>query len=307
MNKGGWLRLIVLACLAGTGRAEMTFFAHSGKLSTVAMIGEGKQLGTGTVGVIDSMGDKKYGDFWNIEFSGLLEVKTAGSYEFEVASDDGSALYVNGQPVVMNDGLHGTVSRKGSIELPVGKHQVNLLYFNHIGGHALKATVKAPGGQAGELAAACTPSSKRQDMGEMREKARQREAAEAQKALISISSPEALVRSIRHILKTKPRAYKNGREYLKKAEAFVANMPALLERIEKGDAEAIKELAAFSDLKFKALVAENPYVDFDEILVVLSDRVALKANWLGAHTLTPKGYKNKIARVNLRTRRSPTS
>ena len=121
MNKGGWLRLIVLACLAGTGRAEMTFFAHSGKLSTVAMIGEGKQLGTGTVGVIDSMGDKKYGDFWNIEFSGLLEVKTAGSYEFEVASDDGSALYVNGQPVVMNDGLHGTVSRKGSIELPVGK------------------------------------------------------------------------------------------------------------------------------------------------------------------------------------------
>ena len=37
-NKGGWLCLIVLACLAEIWHAEMTFFAHSGKLSTVAMM-----------------------------------------------------------------------------------------------------------------------------------------------------------------------------------------------------------------------------------------------------------------------------
>lgn len=300
-NKGGWLYPVVLACMAEIGHAEMTYFAHSGKLSTVALIGDGKQVGTGTVGVITSMGDKKYGDAWNIEFSGMLDVKTAGTHEFAVTSDDGSALYVNSREVVMNDGLHGPAVRKGSIDLPVGQHPVNLLYFNNNGGHDLKATVKAPGGQAVDLAGTCSPGSKRQDMAALREKARQREAAEAQRALVSFSSPEALVRSIRHILKTKPRAYRNGRDYLKQAEAFVASMPALLERSGKGDAEAARELAAFSDLKFKALIAENPYVDFDEMLVVMSDRVALKANWLGTHTLGPKGYKNKIARVNLRT------
>jgi formylglycine-generating enzyme required for sulfatase activity len=293
-------------------QAEMTYFAHQGKLRTVVLIGEGKQVASGTVQTISSMGDRKFGDAWNIEFSGVMDVPAAGTYAFSVTSDDGSALYIDGKAVVMNDGLHGDVTKKGSAELAAGRHQVNLLYFNNNGGHSLKAEVTAPGGQPKDLASVCTPGDKRHDFGEEREKARQREAAEAQKAreraaaeaqraLATVSTPEALVRSIRHILKTKPRAYRNGREFLKQAEEYVQNWPALLEQSAKGDPQAVQALAGFGALKFKALVAENPYVDFDEALVVLTDKVAVKANWLGTHTLDPKGYRNKLARLNLRT------
>jgi len=288
--------------------AEMTYFAHTGKLSTIALIGEGKQVGTGSVAKIDSMGDKKYGDAWNIQFSGVMDISAAGKYEFAVTSDDGSALYVDGREAVMNDGVHGPVNRKAVVELAAGKHQVNLLYFNNNGGHALKAEVKNPAGQTVDLASLCTPSDKKQDLSALREKAlaqvreeAKRAEIDAQRSLVQLSSPEALVRSITFILKTKPRAYKNGRTYLKQAEEFVKTLPAILEKFDKNDSEARQQLDAFGQLKYKALIAENPYVDFDETLVVLSDRVAVKANWLGTHTLSPKGYRNKIVRFNLRT------
>ncbi len=294
-------------------RAEMTFFAHDGKLRTVVMIGEGKALGTGTAAKINEMAEKKYGDCWNLQFCGAMNVTAAGKYEFSVTSDDGSALFVDGNAVVMNDGLHGPANRKGTLDLAAGKHQVNLLYFNNNGGHALKATVKNPAGQEADLASACTPNSQKHEFSKQQLDAeRQKEAAAAQKTeaqaqkvlqkeLLKLSPPEALVRSIKHILKTKPRAYKNGRDYLKQAEAYVLTLPVLLEKVEKGDEQAILALDEYGKFKYKALVTENPFIDFDETLVVLSDRVATKANWLGTHVLSPKGYKNKIARFNLRT------
>jgi len=311
-GKGGWVFFFCSVLPVLFARAEMTYFAHQGKVQTVFLVGDGKALGTGSVAKIDSMGNRKFGDSWNIQFSGEMNVNAAGKYEFAVTSDDGSALYVDGKAVLMNDGPHGPSSRKEAVELSAGKHQVNLVYFNQTGDHVLKATVKAPGGQEADLASACTPSSKLQDFGELREKAiqraaadaqkaRERDAAEAQLALIKLSPPEALVRSIRHILKTKPRAYKNGRALLKQAEEYVKTLPELQDKLQKGDPQAAQMLDAYGKLKFQALVVENPYLDFDETLVVLSDRVAVKANWVGTHTLAAKGYKNKIARFNFRT------
>ena len=311
-GKGGWGLVFCSVLPVLSARAEMTYFAHQGKVRTVVLVGEGKPLGTGAAAKIDSMGDRKFGDAWNVEFSGELNVTAAGKREFAVTSDDGSALYVDGKPVVMNDGLHGASRKTGSADLPVGKHQVNLLYFNYTGGHQLQATVKGSGGQEVDLASACTSSGKRLEFSELRAKAhqrmaaeerkeRERAAAEAQAALIKLSPPEALVRSIRHILKTKPRAYKNGRALLKQADEFVKTMPGLLAKAEKGDPQAAQAIDAYGKLKYQALVAENPHLDFDEALVVLSDKVAVKNNWLGTHVLAPKGYKNKIARFNFRT------
>ena len=41
-------------------------------------------------------------------WTGMLEVMTAGKYDFSTASDDGSHLYIDGTLVVNNGGLHGT-------------------------------------------------------------------------------------------------------------------------------------------------------------------------------------------------------
>ncbi|MBI9019080.1 MAG: SUMF1/EgtB/PvdO family nonheme iron enzyme [Phycisphaerae bacterium] len=281
--------------------AEMTYFAHNGKLDSVAQIGKGKMVDSGTVAKITSFGDKKYGDAWNIEFSGVMTVTKAGKYEFTVSSDDGSALYIDDKEFISNDGLHGNVKKDNSMKLKAGKHQINLLYFNNNGGHALSATVKDPEGTIQDLALACSASKKKLDLSALREAANKKKAAENQKALIEMSSPESLVLSIKHILKNKPREYKNGRNFLRQAQTFQKNMPELLEKLNSGDPEAAKAIEEYGQLKYKALVTENPFVDFDEVLVVLSDAIARKNNWLGTHVMRPKGYNNIIARLNLKT------
>ncbi len=302
MPKNGVISVaMIIAALAVNSNAQMTYYAHQGKLDTVALMGQGKRVGKGSTDRIYSMGDQDFGGAWNIEFSGTLEVKQGGKYQFVISSDDGSALFINAKEVIMNDGLHGNVSRRKTVPLPAGKHQVNLLYFNHGGGHSLSATVKAPDGKARDLAAACSPSKKRQDMAALREVARQSQAAGEQQALAVLSSPGALVRSIRHILKQKPREYKNGRAYLKRAQEFEQRMPEILESLAAGQPEAVKAMDEYGQLKYAALVAENPYLDFDEILVVLTDKIARKSNWLGTHTMNPRGHKSRIARVNLKT------
>ena len=312
LGKGGWGVVFCSVLPVLCARADMTYFAYKGQVNTVVMVGEGNAAGTGTVAKIDPLA-KKYGDSWTVQFCGVMDVAAAGKYEFAVTSDDGSALYIDGNAAVMNDGLHGPSRQKGAVDLPAGKHQINLLYFNHGGDYALKATVKVPGGQEADLASVCKPSNQKHAFSKQQLDAeRQKAAAERQKAtyaaqkeqqkmLAQISSPEALVRSIKFILKNKSRAYKNGRAYLQQAEAFVQTLPAIQDKANTGDAQAILALDEYGKLKYKALVTENPYIDFDETLVVLSDRVAVKANWLGTHTLSPKGYKNKIARFNFRT------
>ena len=60
---------------------------------------------------------------------GKLAVDTPGVYMFEMLSDDGSKLYINGKPVVDNDGTHGPSSRRASIRLNAGFHPVEIHYF----------------------------------------------------------------------------------------------------------------------------------------------------------------------------------
>ena len=312
LKHGAIAAVVCIFMLTLDSYAEMTYFARKGRVSTIALMGKGKRAKGSITDKIYSMGDKGLGGSWNIEFSGLMDIESAGKYEFRIVSDDGSALFIDNKLVIMNDGPHGMVSRTHAIPLSAGKHQVNLLYFNQSGSHGLTATVKAERGKAKDLASACTPSRKRQDLGafkeaaqkaqaEQREADRQNKEMEMQKAIADLANPEALVRSIRHIMKTKPRSYKNGRRFLKEAGAYQKRMPELLKKHAEGDPEAIQAMEAYNKLKYTALVAENPYIDFDEILVVLTDQRAKKANWLGTHVMRAKGYNNKIARVNLRT------
>ena len=64
-----------------------------------------------------------------IHFRGKLAVDTPGVYMFEMLSDDGSKLYINGKLVVDNDGTHGPSSRRSSVRLNAGFHPVEIQYF----------------------------------------------------------------------------------------------------------------------------------------------------------------------------------
>ncbi len=303
LKNGAITAVICVLVLTLNGYGDMSYFAHNGTLETVASIGKGKNVGRGIIDKIDAMGDKHLGKAWNIEFSGIMDLTSADRYEFVISSKDGSALYIDDKEIIMHDGLHRNArqKKKVTVRLSAGKHQVNLLYFSSSRGPSLSATVKATNGTARDLAFACSPSEKKQNMAALKEAKRQKQALEEQQALIKLSSPAALVRSIKHIIKNKPREYKNGRRFLKLAQQFEKRMPGILGMLAAGNPEATKALGEYNTLKYTALVVENPYVNFDELLVVLTDTRAKKQNWLGTHVNKPKGYNNKIARLNLRT------
>eukprot|EP00971_Amphidinium_carterae_P017813 350990-Amphidinium_carterae.2 len=55
-------------------------------------------------------------------WTGAVRIDTKGAYTFSLNSDDGSTLTVDDLEVVNNDGLHGMLTKFGTVELDKGWH-----------------------------------------------------------------------------------------------------------------------------------------------------------------------------------------
>ena len=66
---------------------------------------------------------------FSVTWTGSLVVLTRGAYTFATASDDGSWLFVDGQPVVDNGGHHERRSALGTVTLDRGVHEIFVKYF----------------------------------------------------------------------------------------------------------------------------------------------------------------------------------
>ncbi len=80
-----------------------------------------------------------------VSYTGFLQVPRDGIYEFATASDDGSRLFLHGDLVVENDGLHGMVRQSGSVGLKAGYHPIRVEWFNATGGLGLRVEYAGPG------------------------------------------------------------------------------------------------------------------------------------------------------------------
>ncbi|NQT25282.1 chitobiase/beta-hexosaminidase C-terminal domain-containing protein [candidate division KSB1 bacterium] len=76
---------------------------------------------------------------------GRLDIPTAGSYTFYTTSDDGSRMFVNGQKVVENDGLHAAETQRGSIDLEAGSVDFEVIFFERGGGEVFYVEFEGPG------------------------------------------------------------------------------------------------------------------------------------------------------------------
>ncbi len=63
-------------------------------------------------------------------FTGWFIAPATATFEFELASDDGSRLVVDGTTVIDNDGAHALRYRRGSIALAKGHHEIRIEHFN---------------------------------------------------------------------------------------------------------------------------------------------------------------------------------
>ena len=68
-------------------------------------------------------------EWFAIRLRGQLKIETDGTDAFVLTSDDGSKLYVDGNLIIDNDGLHGMRARRGSVALAAGYHDVEIQYF----------------------------------------------------------------------------------------------------------------------------------------------------------------------------------
>ena len=78
-------------------------------------------------------------------FTGYLDVPTDGMWRFALKSDDGSALYINNELVVNNDGSHSNITATGCAPLRKGLHPFRLLFFEDYEGQSLSWAWQAEG------------------------------------------------------------------------------------------------------------------------------------------------------------------
>jgi hypothetical protein len=108
-------RYAVSGAVASQGDVE-TAFANKGALQSDGYV---SSINMGDIG----------GDNFVIEATAQITVSEAGKFPFSTESDDGSAMYVDGQLIVDNDGLHGMEIRSGSVQFTAGTHTVRFLMF----------------------------------------------------------------------------------------------------------------------------------------------------------------------------------
>jgi hypothetical protein len=74
----------------------------------------------------------------------MIEITGAALYTFYLSSNDGSKLYIDGELIIDNDGLHGALEKQGMVKLSRGKHALRITYFQAGGGYHLKAFISGP-------------------------------------------------------------------------------------------------------------------------------------------------------------------
>ncbi len=86
-------------------------------------------------------------------YSGYVSAPEDGVYQFQLTSDDGSRLWIDGELVVDNDGLHSSQAKTGAIALAKGWHRFQLGWFNGTGDAALDLQMAKAGEKPAPLAA----------------------------------------------------------------------------------------------------------------------------------------------------------
>lgn len=90
-------------------------------------------------------------NYFGVVFTGNMQISQGGEYTFYLISDDGSRLFINGELIIDNDGLHGMEEIAGEIYLEEGNHQLKIEYFEAGGGNAIRFLMEGPGMERQEI------------------------------------------------------------------------------------------------------------------------------------------------------------
>jgi hypothetical protein len=75
---------------------------------------------------------------FSVVWNGFIVIEKSDNYTFTTSSDDGSRLYINGQLVVDNLGVHGFKEARGKIYLRAGVYPTAIYYFQAGGSYGIE-------------------------------------------------------------------------------------------------------------------------------------------------------------------------
>ena len=131
----------------GPGLTDLKFQLFLGDWKMLPKFSELKPHREGAVE--DNFVQLKLDDYKNqfgIVFTGKLNAPKDGEYFFQLASDDGARVSVDGKQLVDNDGIHPSSKiAEGKVKLKQGTHEYRLEYFQATGQAELFAAWRGPG------------------------------------------------------------------------------------------------------------------------------------------------------------------
>jgi cytochrome c len=72
-----------------------------------------------------------------MHFKGFVEIPKDDNYVFRIVSDDGSRLWIDNKIQIYNDGFHGPDAKDAELVLKKGKHPIEIIYYQGLGGLTL--------------------------------------------------------------------------------------------------------------------------------------------------------------------------
>ncbi|MFZ2959370.1 MAG: PA14 domain-containing protein [Candidatus Ozemobacteraceae bacterium] len=86
-------------------------------------------------------------EWFGLLYTGQFEVEKTGEYRWRLFSDDGSRLWIDGNEVIDNDGVHPGQEKDGVVSLTRGPHSIKVWYFQGPADEiAIQLFVTPPGG-----------------------------------------------------------------------------------------------------------------------------------------------------------------
>lgn len=133
-----------LAPLSVNYVSGLDYYYYQAGFTTVPDFSTLTPTSSGTVNSFSlSVAKRNYG--FALQFTGYIKIAASGSYTFYTTSDDGSMLYIDGNAIVNNDGLHSAIEKSGTVSLTAGYHSIMVGYIQAGGDSTLTVSYSGSG------------------------------------------------------------------------------------------------------------------------------------------------------------------
>ncbi|MDF1657572.1 MAG: PA14 domain-containing protein [Verrucomicrobiales bacterium] len=124
--------------------SDLRYSIYKGKWEELPDFSKLEPIKTGTLdnGLISLDPAKGIKGGFGMVFEGTLTAEKSGKVVFSITSDDGSAIALDGETLVGNDGIHPAKEARMPHELEEGSHTYKVLYFDGGGQRYLSASVR---------------------------------------------------------------------------------------------------------------------------------------------------------------------